>query len=251
MLREYLTNKWGLGVLGFFSAIGFLIMLSVACVLWYRYDTAHDKQQLAKEQEMLREREAETNTETKQLTDQTPADSTPVTAEKPIIKTNDGKEKDRHTADLTGQTQTTENTEEVPISPYGFGPYPEVPENYFRQPSWLRYANSVSMPAHTTMPFEIMDRVLIKLWNQGQHNITGATYSGGKVYPNYKNTAYVCYKEISLPDGTVFRRTRVVSGGPDISAYIKQIEAGNTPTHIKLIEYDSAGVDPYIFLRED
>lgn len=62
MLREYLTKKYVLG------AIGFLIMLSVACVLWYRYDTAHDKQQLAKAQEILREREAETATDTKEST---------------------------------------------------------------------------------------------------------------------------------------------------------------------------------------
>lgn len=81
MLREYLTNIYVLG------AIGFLIVLSVACVLWYRYDTAYDKQQLVKDEEMLRQREASqktgTDTETKQLTDQTPDDSKSATGEKP------------------------------------------------------------------------------------------------------------------------------------------------------------------------
>ena len=42
MLREYIRN---IRVLG---AFGFLIVLSVVCVLWYRYDTTPYKQQLAK-----------------------------------------------------------------------------------------------------------------------------------------------------------------------------------------------------------
>ena len=34
MLRDVLTNKWVLG------GVGFLILLSVACVLWYQHDIA-------------------------------------------------------------------------------------------------------------------------------------------------------------------------------------------------------------------
>ena len=34
MFRDILTNKWVLG------GIGFLIVLSIACLLWYQHDTA-------------------------------------------------------------------------------------------------------------------------------------------------------------------------------------------------------------------
>ncbi len=148
------------------------------------------------------------------------------------------------------KTQTTE-TADVQVSTHGFGPYPEVPADYFREPSWIKYPNGV--PGHAAGPFEIMDRVLIKLWNQGHKNITGASYApGGKVYPYYANTAYVSYGEkIILPDGNVYQSISVVSSGPDIAPFAKQISEGNTPAHIKLIDYDSAGIDPHIFLKEE
>ena len=148
------------------------------------------------------------------------------------------------------KTETAE-TAEVEVSPHGFGPYPEVPADYFREPSWLKYSNGV--PGHAAGPFETMDRILIKLWNQGHKNITGASYvPGGKVYPHYTNTAYVSYGEkIVLPDGTVHQSISVVSSGPDIIPFTKQISEGNTPAHIKLIDYDSAGIDPHIFLKEE
>jgi len=149
-------------------------------------------------------------------------------------------------------TEAEDRAETVPVSPFGFGPYPEVPADYsLRTPVWLRNPNRVEGQA--ALPFEIMDRVLIKLWNQGHKNITGASFSpeAGKVYPHYANTAYVRHRDVILPDGTVHRRTRVVRGGPDISPFVKQIEKGKPPAHIKLREFDSAGIDPYTFLKED
>ena len=42
MYRDILTNKWVLG------GVGFLIVLSVACVWWYQHDIADEKKQLPK-----------------------------------------------------------------------------------------------------------------------------------------------------------------------------------------------------------
>lgn len=64
------------------------------------------------------------------------------------------------------------NTEEVKISPYGFGPYPEVPEGFEENvitPIWIyldRYfkGRTPSPDVINIQKQELMDRVLIKLW---------------------------------------------------------------------------------------
>lgn len=243
-------TKWIIG--GILS----LIIVAGACYLWYQHDTAPYKQEAAETTEVAREWEAAQKAEAKnkveQATDVTSVESNTLTTEKSITKTNAEVAKD--TAPTQAQNDApaeTAETADVQVSPFGFGPYPEVPADYFRQPSWLKYPNGV--PGDAAGPFEIMDRVLIKLWNQGHKNITGASYSpGGKVYPHYANTAYVSYGEkIILPDGTVHQRIRVVKGGPDIAPFVKQIEKGNTPAHVKLLDYDSAGIDPHIFLKKE
>ena len=137
------------------------------------------------------------------------------------------------------------SAEDVPVSPYGFGPYPEVPADYPEHltPIWSRDPNAAE-------PFELIDRVLIKLWNQGHRDITGGSTGNGKVYPHYANTAYVRYgSEITLPDGTVHREILRIKGGPDIAPFAKQIRRGNTPAHIKIINFDRAGIDPHTFLE--
>ena len=52
-------------------------------------------------------------------------------------------------------------TEAVPVSPFGFGPYPEVPDDYFGIPVSMQDPN---LPDHTEKNVELIDRVLIKLW---------------------------------------------------------------------------------------
>ena len=243
-------TKWIIG--------GFLLLTIIAgaCYLWYQHDTAPYKQEAAETAEVARQWEATQKADTskvEQAADVALAEGTAPTADKQkndTIDTGNGDTTPSEThANLTEQAQETENTEEVKVSPHGFGPYPEVPADYFRQPSWLKYPNGV--PGHAAGPFEIMDRVLIKLWNQGHKNITGASYSpGGKVYPHYANTAYVSYgKKIILPDGNVYQPIKKIKGGPDIAPFTKQIENGNTPAHIKLLDYDSAGINPHIFLK--
>ena len=141
------------------------------------------------------------------------------------------------------------------VSPHGFGPYPEIPADYpeHLMPFWTDTPNFKGVPGHAAGPFELMDRVLIKLWKQGHRNLTGASLSktNGKIYPHYANTAYVQYEEWTAPDGEVHRFITKMKGGPDIAPYSKQIREGNVPAHITLIDYDSAGIDPSTFLKAD
>ena len=68
MYRDFLTNKWILG------GVGFLIVLSVACVLWYQHGMAAERKAVADAEEMLRqlqitEKVSEIDSETGQAAD--------------------------------------------------------------------------------------------------------------------------------------------------------------------------------------
>ena len=62
---------------------------------------------------------------------------------------------------------------------------------------------------------ELMDRVLIKVWNQG-YRASSASMSNGLVLPHYFNTVYVRWSYIEEPDGTTTRYAGRTTSGPDI-----------------------------------
>ena len=80
---------------------------------------------------------------------------------------------------------------DVPVSPYGFGPYSEVPaempEDTFPSPS---------------ADHELIARVRIKLLAEGI-NARGVNMENGWVYPVIPGIAYVKWKEYERPEGTV------------------------------------------------
>ncbi len=52
-----------------------------------------------------------------------------------------------------------------PVSPYGFGPYPEVPEEYMKTvgtPSWMETKLFGFPPASREQ--ELISRVMLKMW---------------------------------------------------------------------------------------
>ena len=138
-----------------------------------------------------------------------------------------------------------EPAEDVPVSPFGFGPYPEVPEGYSKlmTPTWIKYNGQQSRD------FELMDRVLIKLWNQGDHDVGGAFMEDGLVYPTYPNTAYVTYDYVDMLDGT-FRRFIRSASGPLGTTPILPPGGGPPvlPEGVEAMDMDNAGINPYEFL---
>ena len=137
-----------------------------------------------------------------------------------------------------------EPAEDVPVSPHGFGPYPEVPVGYpkLMTPTWIKNENP-------SRDHELMHRVLIKLWNQGDHDVSGAVMKGGLVYPLYPNTAYVTYDSIEMPDGTVRRFIRSATGPLGTKPIRHPGERFPVlPEGITAIDRDNAGINPYEFL---
>ena len=129
-----------------------------------------------------------------------------------------------------------EQKADIPVSPHGFGPYPDVPSDYFRTPVWA-YPDSEFTPGH-----ELIDRVLITLWKQGIYS-DGGSIENGRVYPVKRGTVYVKWKGDYISD---------YIGHPDDDdeQIISILEDAGTPAGITVLDYDTAGINPYQFLNQ-
>ena len=141
--------------------------------------------------------------------------------------------------------------EDVPVSPFGFGPYPEVPEDYIAGhglPIWYEH-NFDNQPATETHErnVELIDRVLIKLWKEGKDVLSGF-YRYGKVYPLYSKSAYVKYHDRIHDEGYSAGLMVIESPDFDIKLTIEQLQNGNIPAGYQVFELDDSGLDPYAFL---
>ena len=144
--------------------------------------------------------------------------------------------------------------EEVPVSPFGFGPYPEVPTGYPTHllPVWLR--SEERQQRHTSSrlaSFELMDRVLIKLWNQGDRDFDGVMRDNhGKVYPLYKDIIYVTWAELKDENGKIigtYARNQLSSHKTQRISFRDYME-GKIPSNIQFMDRETSGIDPYMFL---
>ena len=139
----------------------------------------------------------------------------------------------------------SESVEDVGVSPHGFGAYPEVPLGYpvDLMPTWI------TKNGEQSQDHELLDRVLIELWNQGDKKVSGAFMTHGRVYPLYPDAAYVEYESFDLPDGSTYKIMTGVSGPSGVGIEYPtdgsppRLSGGYSPIDIK-----NAGIDPYNFL---
>ena len=146
--------------------------------------------------------------------------------------------------------------EEVPVSPFGFGPYPEVPigfpENLMPSWTWSEDKRQNYEP-NLLKDFELMGRVLIKLWKQGDQDFRGVIRddTNGKVYPLYPDRAYVTWRELKDENGKILFQyagnLTAADGFPPLS--FRDFMEGTVPTGIRFIERETSGIDPYQFLN--
>ncbi len=140
--------------------------------------------------------------------------------------------------------------EDVPVSPFGFGPYPEIPADFPHLQSWDQIVDE------SDPDWELMARVMIKLWKQGTE-VIAADMTNGLVYPTLKDTLYIEWGETSGPDGPV-RYILQVSGDPAAAMRLESItenlgeheslSEADLPSDITFIPYSEGGIDPYTFL---
>ena len=181
----------------------------------------------------------------------TQTESTPT----PIIGA-EGESVDDFLAGLSDEEKallTAEVVEETQrVSPFGFGAYPEVPSDFPRDPIWeaVEMYEKINQHGRGMMKaIELMDRVLIKLWNQGRR-ASSASMGNGLVYPGFPNTVYVRWSYIEEPDGTITRYASEKTSGPDIpESVFDALSEGIIPPGITILDHDADGIDPYTFLN--
>jgi len=145
-------------------------------------------------------------------------------------------------------------------SPIGFGAYPTTSDNFPFAVSWQN--PSKFLPEHIRYQAELVDRVLMKLNEEGKE-VLGAKWFDGKVYPRYPNTFY--YRSEITHKG---EDVRVINGKRIVAPYtagtsrifgdgnaqlrleiLNAIEAETPlPAGVTVLEIDTHGIDPFEYL---
>ncbi len=240
MFREVFFNKWILG------GYALVILFGIGCYFWYQHQLAPYKRSSAETAEAARKWEAAQKADT----NNTPQDETNISVDGTATEDNPKK------------TSLDRNTESVLVSPYGFGPYPEIPPDFpaDRMPPWTwSEEKRQKLIEFSNIPDilrdgELIYRIYIKMWNEGTRVLPAAEMDPNidRVYLKYPNTVYVTYGYTENPDGT---RERIISSteafgvkvGVDITK--EEILNGNIPNHITVLSADeNVGIDPYSYL---
>ena len=183
----------------------------------------------------------------------------PQTESTPTVSSVEGESVDDFLAELSDEEKALLTAEVVdqpqPVSPFGFGPYPQVPSDYPDDPVWIEDPDypdgSGDFSSDFMRSLELIDRVLIKLWKQGHRARSAKMDSSGIVYPGYPDTVYVTWDYVEEPNGTMTRYAAEISSGADVplSVYDAIDENGTVPFGIKELSHETDGIDPFIFLN--
>ncbi len=247
MFRFILTGKILIG------SIIFLIFICIGCVIWYQYNTKTYQQELTESFEL----QDQTGNTTQQTVDESAEGNATSSEGSLTVKTDDISDKFSSDATLQEEDDSDEtitvagrvirlsDIPDVPkVSPHGFGPFPEVPKDYNGMVVW-RNIDYYDLSHSDQRAFELLHRVLIKLWSEGKRNFKGGKIDGnnGKVYPNFSDTVYITVKDLEYPNGVVVPRiTRQLGIAPF------GVDLLNPPPHIKVLDYESSGIDPFQYL---
>lgn len=122
--------------------------------------------------------------------------------------------------------------------------YPEVPPNFPFSVVWkVPEEQRAEIPTGLFEELELMSKVMIKLWNEGDHAFAGAFMENGRVYPTYSDVAYVTWEE-SEESGEWY----ISDVSTADSSVSEQLLNGIFPPGIEIVDQDSAGIDPQVFL---
>lgn len=225
--------------------IGFLIIFAGLCYLFYQYTTTPYREDAALHHEKIRQYKKQRTVTigdpfaSEQVTDSN-VGGIGKNAKKPIKDTSSTIDKTESTKTQTNaapHTTETGNTEDMSVSPFGFGTYPELGD----------YPYKVIWKNKDTPSAELLTRVLIKLWNEGERNFRGGSISNGKVYPHYNDVVYYKFTPFMDEDGNIRGGTTETFSGPHVQ--YRKSELKNPPPGLRVLDIDSSGIDPYKYLN--
>ena len=243
---------------------GLVILVVVAGACWYyswHVQRTNDTE-MAKTEAMLSSFKNDGETRDAQANvDTVPVDSKQ--AKKPL-ETGDAQMSDDMPDTSEASLPEEAPTEDVPVSPFGFGPYPEIPADMYGTVSW-HWTEEFKAKLEDTISYglkvrgltfndhlrisELQARVAIKLINEGVA-FSGMTSldSTGLFYPDEPNVIYVEWQEVTDPNGEI-RRYMSSSLGSAIQelSIAERMGYEPIPDFIEVRSY-SEGIDPYEYL---
>ena len=148
-----------------------------------------------------------------------------------------------------------EDNEDVAVSPFGFGPYPEIPVGFPSTitPIWTASDKDyrLSQEAYGSdgmRNLELLGRVLVKLWENGTTGFVGGSIDrDGYVYPSYRDTAHVEYDYFITPDGDQQWYISHITGLGGREVTPEMLSSGEIPG-VTLIDKRDGGINAYNFL---
>lgn len=255
MLRAFFVNKWTI------AGIAFLMLFAGACYFWYQHTTAQYERDVVNIAEFTRHSnnsQKPNSSKTGQAPDTTSVENTNQHADEQINVAPENAEI-RNTEIVTpsidhhDHTHHTEHTD-IYVSAHGFGPFPQIPADYPRGVIWSNRSNYESLPAEHRINLELLQRVMVKAWSDGDKGFHGGRLTNGKVLLMRPNTVYVKYSEYTKPDGTVHRYISQGKGNQETTALLKShpdypfLTPQMLPDNIKVENIESIGIDPYQYL---
>ena len=218
MLSNIFTSyKW------FIGSVIFLILITVAFVMWQQHDLESFKKRHnisdvpAEQKENSKETEPKIDASAKNET---------LTTEKPTTESNVPDK----VSDKNEETAT-----EVRFSPYGLGPYPEIPKEW-KFPNLWKTVKSKNE--------ELVERVHIKAWNEGKRYSSIGMEEDGLITAVEPGTVIVQWE--TAPDGTK-RIWNVLSDPKDLSSGI-YTRLSDFPSHLNVVNREDVAIDPYEYL---
>lgn len=239
MYSDSLTCKW------FVGGCIFLIVFGIGCYFWSVREFAPYKQQEAETQRLLEASQKEDlNHTTEQGVDSTSIQSIKSNGDESIVETESEVEKNPALSETqetsVENAQALDGAKTIHVSPYGFGPYPEIPEGAPVNP----------FTGFESRSKEMLKRVVIKKWNEGAR-FRGASIGNGIVYIHYPNTIYVQYgKPVENQDGSVTIPITRARGANSAFISQQQMRTGEVPAGLNVLEIDKDGVDAYEYLNQ-
>ncbi len=257
MYWDVLVNKWFLG------AFILCVICSIGCLLWYQNEMAKIQKETEAHEAFIVQLEDEKSDSEVTGIRTTPTGESGQDEWNENVETAFVNEDTVGISDFTSKKMKTSDapssktkTRKVRVSPYGFGPYPEIPEDW---PGKYPFNN-------TSADHELIARVQVKLWKQGIFTDGATMDEDGLVYPIIQGKVYVKWGEFIRTDGTVERYVarrlghpddfpkKTVTNENDIKTMFNKFEAelfkGNSseiPSHLEILSFDE-GIDPYKFL---
>lgn len=135
------------------------------------------------------------------------------------------------------------------VSPFGFGPYPEIPADFPIQDIFDQGGKGAN--------FELMDRVWVELWKRGVRGISGMSISHqtGLVQPTIKGIAFADWEPSLEILGIGFgRRITSIGGHPEDMVHHPghpgppNLDGPKIKRGVKIF-HKSEGIDPYLLLK--